>query len=52
MLRMEPTRQARVMQHFSPKPGTRDVNRLFHGLVKSFKDFDYNNKYNNNLNEE
>mmetsp|Transcript_37698 Transcript_37698/g.56942 ORF Transcript_37698/g.56942 Transcript_37698/m.56942 type:complete len:445 (+) Transcript_37698:146-1480(+) len=27
--------QEKVLKHFSPKPGTRDVNRLFHGFVKS-----------------
>jgi hypothetical protein len=27
--------QHRVLEHFSPKPGTRDVKSLFHGFMRS-----------------
>jgi len=30
-----PDVQQRVLEHFSPKPGTRDVKSLFHGFMKS-----------------
>lgn len=38
LLQLEPAMQARVMQEFVPKPGTRDVNRLFHGFMRSVND--------------
>merc|ERR1719367_1098003 len=37
LLEQSPEVQARVIMEFQPKPGTRDVNRLFHGFLKSVR---------------
>lgn len=35
MMQLTPEQQERVLSSFAPKPGTRDVNKLLHGFVKS-----------------
>lgn len=35
LMQLEPEVQAKVVQDFAPKPGTRDVNKLFHGFIRS-----------------
>uniref|UniRef100_A0A7S4WCL7 Uncharacterized protein n=1 Tax=Alexandrium monilatum TaxID=311494 RepID=A0A7S4WCL7_9DINO len=37
LLQLDPETQVKVISDFSPKPGTRDVNRLFHGFIKSVR---------------
>lgn len=37
LLQLDPAMQAKVVAEFSPKPGTRDVNRLFHGFLRSMQ---------------
>mmetsp|Transcript_4886 Transcript_4886/g.14188 ORF Transcript_4886/g.14188 Transcript_4886/m.14188 type:complete len:600 (-) Transcript_4886:59-1858(-) len=37
LLQLDVDLQVKVISDFSPKPGTRDVNRLFHGFLKSVR---------------
>lgn len=37
LLQLDPEVQAKVIADFAPKPGTRDVNKLFHGFIRSVK---------------
>jgi len=37
LLQLDTATQAKVVTDFAPKPGTRDVNRLFHGFLRSMQ---------------